>query len=363
MKTRYYGIDFLRIFCMFMIVILHLLGFGGILDNTIPFSASYWSAWFLEIFCYCAVNCFALISGYVMLNSHIQLSKLLELWIQVAFYSIFITAIVFVFSPDTIAFSNIINSILPVTRNQYWYISSYFGMSILVPLLNLAIKHIDKKTFAKILAACFFFGCVLSPISKDPYLLNAGYSTAWLSILYLTGAFIKKYDIIHKCRKRTASILFFSSIMITFLSKMILEYAFRHLSLQELSGNVFVSYTSPTIIISAISLFIFCLKLKFNTTGTKMISLFAPTALSVYLIHTHPLIVSNVLKNFLIGLIGDNFVMLITKILILAFLIWFICSVIDLLRIKLFKLLKIKEFCCYINHFFTSYNPQWISKF
>ena len=50
---------------MFFVVLLHSLGHGGVLKNTIIDSPQYKFAWFLEIFAYCAVDVFALISGYV----------------------------------------------------------------------------------------------------------------------------------------------------------------------------------------------------------------------------------------------------------------------------------------------------------
>lgn len=69
MQERNYGIDFLRIISMFMIVILHILGNGGILASVQIGSSNYHLAWILEIASYCAVNCYALISGYVGIYS------------------------------------------------------------------------------------------------------------------------------------------------------------------------------------------------------------------------------------------------------------------------------------------------------
>ena len=46
---RNYGIDLLRIFAMFMVVVLHCLGQGGILNNATLNSVQYKFAWFMEI--------------------------------------------------------------------------------------------------------------------------------------------------------------------------------------------------------------------------------------------------------------------------------------------------------------------------
>ena len=77
MKERNKGIDILRILSMYMVVILHILSRGsGLLTNLTPPGSVAWNlAWFLEIACYCAVNCFILITGYLMIERPAKLSK------------------------------------------------------------------------------------------------------------------------------------------------------------------------------------------------------------------------------------------------------------------------------------------------
>ena len=74
-KERNLGIDLLRIISMLMIVVLHVLKKGGILENAEVNSAHYYVAWVLEALCIGAVNCYALISGYVGVNSKIKYHK------------------------------------------------------------------------------------------------------------------------------------------------------------------------------------------------------------------------------------------------------------------------------------------------
>lgn len=51
MKTRNYGIDFLRMISMIMIVMLHTLGHGGILRSVSFLSVHYQIAWLLGSDC------------------------------------------------------------------------------------------------------------------------------------------------------------------------------------------------------------------------------------------------------------------------------------------------------------------------
>ena len=68
-KEKNMGIELLRIISMFMVIFLHILNFGINYQGLESFSANWYISWFLEGFCYCAVNIYAMISGYVMLNS------------------------------------------------------------------------------------------------------------------------------------------------------------------------------------------------------------------------------------------------------------------------------------------------------
>ena len=86
-KKRNYGIDLLRMLSMFMIVNLHVLGQGGAMVRIVGDEAGYYAAWFLETCAYCAVDCYGLISGYVGVNGKFRPARLLELWLQVFFYS------------------------------------------------------------------------------------------------------------------------------------------------------------------------------------------------------------------------------------------------------------------------------------
>ena len=61
---RNYGIDLLRIVLMFMVCMLHTLGQGGILKNCGDKTVEKAVFYLLEVICYCAVDAFAVISGY-----------------------------------------------------------------------------------------------------------------------------------------------------------------------------------------------------------------------------------------------------------------------------------------------------------
>lgn len=91
-KNRQANMELLRILSMLMIIVLHCLGKSGILKA----EAGAWNmgvTWFLEALCAGAVNVYILISGYFSVRSVFKIKKIFMLWLQVAFYSVWIYAI------------------------------------------------------------------------------------------------------------------------------------------------------------------------------------------------------------------------------------------------------------------------------
>lgn len=91
------GIDLLRILCMFGVVVFHIFDFG------IGFATegmAMWSAWLLRAMTFGAVECYGMISGYVLWKRKIHVRNWVMLWLQVAFYSLLIWGVFRLFLPQ-----------------------------------------------------------------------------------------------------------------------------------------------------------------------------------------------------------------------------------------------------------------------
>ena len=344
-KNRNYGIDALRIISMFMVVILHSLGHGGILDSVNNFSGKYYISWLTEIAAYCAVNCYALISGYVGINSKYRYSKIISLWIQIIFYTITITSCMAVFRPEIVNCEVWIRAIFPITKSYYWYLTAYFGLFILMPLLNAAVKNLSKKELTRVLTAVIaIFALIPNILQEDPYKLSFGYSMAWLCILYVVGGFIKQYEVFASVDKMKALIIYILCVLITWGSKIIISRITLHTCGEIRYDNTLVQYNSPTIIIAAIALLIFFSKLKFKFTLTKkLIQIFAPASLGVYMLHDNWLIRTCYLLGYAKSFTTSNAIVMMLKVIIAAAMIYLGCSVVEIIRIKLFQILQIDK--------------------
>ena len=82
----------------------------------------------------------------------------------------------------------------------------------------------------------------------------------------------------------------------------------------------------------------------------KVIKIFAPVSFSVYLIHFHPLVKYYILQDHLKFILDYHVVTMLLAFFGIVLAVYFICSLIDLIREILFKKLKIKEKLINLEH-------------
>ena len=332
-KKRFYGIDLARILSMFMVVILHILGQGGILKVLSPDRpAAYFAAWWLEAASFGAVNCFAMISGFVGVNGKHKPSRLIGLWLQTVFYTLVITLCFFVFRPSLVAWKEWRCALFPVTAKQYWYVTAYFLLFLLMPMLNAGMRKITRRSSAILLAA-LTVGVVLLPylLGTDPYKLGGDYSPLWLIVLYPFGAHFRRFGFPKALDGKGRSLcIFLLCAAATVAGKAIPAIPSLY------------NYHSPTVLIGSVALFSFFVHTDPRGKISKpLISFFAPTALAVYIIHSHPLLWKYCWKGRTALFAADSAPLMILKVLGLAAAVFLVCAVIERIRMRLFRLLRI----------------------
>ena len=338
--TRNYGIDLLKIVSMLMVIILHILGHGGMLKKVPFLSAKYEMLWLLEISCFCAVNCYALASGYVGCCSRYRYSNLILLWLRVLFYTIIITTIFFMVLPSMNTSETWVNAFFPVSMVQYWYFSAYVLLFFFIPFLNIVIKTLSKKQMEISLGFLFVLFSVLPSIfKKDIFIIVKGYSGLWLIFLYLVGGYLRKYHPLKKIEKVSLISRYLGLIFLTWLVKFCEEFFTQ----RSFSDDYLVTYNSLTIAISSVFLLCFFERLKLSLKVIKVIKIFAPAVFSVYLIHVHPLIWKYVWHNAFLFLTDYPLPLMLISIIVIACIVFLVCCIIDFIREILFKQLCLKD--------------------
>lgn len=342
-QKRDYGIDLLRIVATYMIIILHILGVGGIIYTIDNSSRVYVMSWGLEFFAYCAVNCYALISGYVGLKSKFRFFNILNLWCQVVVTSGIITLIGW-FLGVNIGLRNMLEVFVPVIAKTYWYFTAYVGLFLLTPFLNRLIETLDKKTAKYLLLTLFVLFSVL-PIfgDSDMFYVNYGYSAAWLIILYLAGAIIKKFFADTNISRKFWLVMYVAAVLITLISKLGIEYLLTKSPNFMYDSNFLMNYNSPTMVLAAVSLLYVFANLKVKKME-KIIRLLAPFTFGIYIIHTHPIVWDYILANRFEGFVNYGPIALVLLVLGTAIFILIICVVLEYIRQKYLLCLKFRTY-------------------
>lgn len=338
-SNRNYGIDLLRLVSMFLVVILHVLGQGGVLSAA--HGVQYAVSWFLEITAYCAVNCYAIISGFVgyrEVETKYHYAKYLSFWIPVFTYSFGISLCAYLLKPGSIGLGKLLTSALPVTTSKYWYVNAYTGLFFIIPWLNKFVRSCSKRElnqFALISFLLFSFYATFAGVFSDVFKFGGGYSFVWLTILYLIGAWMKKCDISAKLKKTTWNALLSICIFLTWVWK---------ISIPAGSVNsLLVSYTSPTIVTVAICLVAIFSAVQPQKRLLSFVKVFSPAAFGVYIIHVHWIIWGHYLAGAFAWIATTPAWVLPFEVLGSVAAIFVICISIERIRISMFKLLRINQ--------------------
>ncbi len=285
---RIIGLDLLRILSMLMVILLHILGQGGILDGTVSGSRHYYLAWAMECVCYCAVDCYGLLSGYVSAaRRRYRHSKIVLLWLEVVFYSVAYACVFRLISHEYAGKRELLNALFPVMRRQYWYFTAFFALSLLAPVIHGGMRSITARTARLAAALLFLVFCVLPAIfCTDPFHLRGGYSALWLIVLYALGLLLNKGGILKRIAPGWLAAAFFLCTALTFLLTVVFP-----VSIPRLGTISPLNYTSPTVLLSAVSLLFLLRRLEVRASRLRrLLSRLSGASFGVYILHTNPLV-------------------------------------------------------------------------
>lgn len=343
-SKRKSNFELLRIISMFLIVVSHVTWEGNFSfsDKSRIFgNASIQSLW---MFGQIGVISFTLISAYFLSKKkNINKKSILKITNITWFWS-WITLVVFcLFFSKYVNLSSIIKSIFPIFFGTYWYITAYLVLYIISPYLNIVIEKLEKREFQFFLLIILVSLSVIPTISRVSALNSPsnGATIFSLIIVYFIGGYIRKYsdDFSLKNVKLYLWVLIFCIIAI-FILQIGLNIAYKagifDITIRDKYG-VFMRTNSPLEIGAGTALFLIFKNIKLNYS--KIINYVANSMLSVYIIHTNPLIMKIIWgKIFEVRMFENSAYIVLIEVLI-AIIVFSMCVVIDITRENVMKIL------------------------
>ncbi|MBR5951228.1 MAG: acyltransferase [Actinomycetaceae bacterium] len=330
--TRNWGIDLLRLVSMRFVVILHMLRHNGFLK--LPTDTSqYAAAWFLEIMAMCAVDIFAIVSGYVTYRDtprKFKLSSYLNLWLQVTFYTVLFMIIGHLVYPDVLPAKRILLSFFPVSTNQYWYFTAYTALFFIMPILDAGVRNISVQSARRIFLA-FLVAFMIVPQFADSIGIGTGYNFAWLAILYMVGGIMKKANIGANVKAPVSALMIIVPTTVTWLLK-----------INGILGTP--QYAAVPVFLSAIFWILLVSRLNFGATWVRFIKWAAPTSFAIYILNMHPAVMYTIYNPLSISEFTKSSPAIVVLVVIGASLAFVAAAIlIDRVRIRLFNLLHVPQ--------------------
>lgn len=336
---RNYGIDLLRLFAMFMIVCWHIIDHGGVLIAAQEAGTdAYTAVWFVRIICMCAVDCFAIITGYVSYGSRYRYGRYFKTWVQVSFISLSISVLFFVLY-RSIGLGTVLFSALPVFSGKYWYFTAYTGVYLLMPIINAFAEKTELKQFNRHFLIMVVGLFIYSPFSQYMFgsellKFGGGYSIPWLAFLYLMGIWLKRNPI-----RKIKTVYIVLMLCISIGGGMLLRIYDNGM----ISGIV-LKYEGTLVVSQALAWFCLFERAKLPHFIKRIVIIFAPSAFSVYLIHDNPIIRETFIENHFSWIVVDSTLFTVSRLVGVAFVIFGLCLCLDfIIRRPIFKALNVSR--------------------
>ena len=300
---RHMGIELLRIVATGMIVLHHLLAHGGLLAVFPSPGPTDAAMRLLNAFAYCAVNLYGLISGYGS-SGRFRPARLIGLWVQAWFTGVVLTA---------------------------------------SPALRAAVERLSRRQLTLTLLGCAVL-FTLTPSAAESLSLSGGYHAGWLCVLYLLGAWLRRYG--SPARSNWKPLLCFFLCVGIAGGWQIAALLLKARGIAPLmDGDQLLHYNSPLMLLASLALFRWFLRLHPSGHLERFIRWAAPLTLGVYLIHDQP-----VFRRVFIVLRLTGFSGLPTLLILPAlFSVWLVVfagsAALEWLRVRLFALCRVDRLC------------------
>lgn len=300
MKKREPSFDMLRIIAMMMIICLHYLVKGNLLMPVAQdLSGKNLILWLIEALCICAVNVYILLSGYLLVDASWKPGKVFCLLGTVYYYLLLIPVLLWVtgsLGDVNISLYGLLEYVFPVASEQYWFMTSYILMYLLMPVLSNGLRQMTKRQLEWMIGFLLFFfsvekSCLPIAISSD----HAGYDFGWFLVLFTIAAYCRLYGIpfLQKKKGRNGLILYLISVLliwgISITAAVLGEYT--GIAFFKKYTDIPYHYNYLLCLSAALGLFYYIKEKQFSYEPfAKGVCAVGPLTLGVYLLHEHPML-------------------------------------------------------------------------
>lgn len=327
-KERQSNIEALRITAMLMIVCLHIMNHGGLLDAVTPNSLNYFVFWTLNTFCVVSVNVYVLISGYFLIDSQFSLKRLCAIVLEVLFYSVGLYVLFVLCGQVPLSLKGLVLALVPV--KEYWFARVYVGLYCLTPVLNTCLQRLSRREWQMLIAVELLLFSLFVPAT---FLSISGGGIVWFVTLYTIAGYIRTQ---YSPRIQTPAKKYFGKYVLLMVMCAVLTLILKGAGLPL--SDIFLRYNSLFILCGAVFLFLGFLQLPSpcGRVGSAL-TLIGGCTFGVYLLHDNSYGRVFLWKDLLHTAQMANYPVAIGLVLLIVCGVFISCALLDWVRGCLFR--------------------------
>lgn len=339
-QERNSSIELLRIILMIMIVFHHFAVHGEFIWHSNEITIPHFWYNFIAMGGKIGVNIFILISGYFLIGEKtFNYKKIIQLYIKVLFYSILIYFLFCGFGLYNFSTRSLIKTFLPISFEEWGFVSTYFILYILHPYINKLLNSFDQRTYKIFLVISVVIWSILPTFTSKKC---QGNDLLWYMTLYSIAGYERKFGINKKYNNtKQYFVIWIICLIMTYATSVIFMFMGVKWGFFAKYITYFYSQESIFVLLTSVSLFLLFKSLKVKQS--VVINKIASATFGVYLIHDNYII-----RNFLWTKLFKNYmyqtsnVLIIYSIIVVIF-IYVVCTILELIQQKI-----IEKRCNYI---------------
>ena len=280
------------------------------------------------------INCFVLITGYFMCTSEITKKKFFKLLGERYFYAVTIWCLFFFTGYEEFSVIEFLKMIFPFFTVADNFTVCFLLFYLLIPFLNKLIHALTEKEHFLLMAWCISVYVILPSFMLANVTFN--YIT-WFCVIYLIAAFIRLYPRRWFDDKKLTGTLMVGFLLLSWFSVIGIAKIRRIIGIDLGVGYFFVSDSNKVLALATgISAFLFFKNLRIGYSRT--INTVAASTFGVLLIHAN----SDTMRRWIWKDICNNVGVyqegnIIIHAIVSVAVIYAVCTIIDMLRIRLIE--------------------------
>lgn len=275
------NIELLRIVAMVMIVASHFAIHGGFKYEDEISLNSVWITFFGSGG-KLGVDIFLLISGYFSVTSkRFRYSRVIRLWLQGFFYAVGIYLVLILTKAVKFKTVDFLLNFIPVSAQIWWFLTCFFIITLLSPLLNRMVRSLSQSTFKKALAVMTVFWILMYTVLN----LN-GFANELVSMFYMysIGAYIRLW----RDEKKNRPVVCILSAIVIMLLSCGLTIGMKQIVTEDYKRFVANYFGSTSLFVAAAAVLLFIGFKNIRMGEIKWLNAIAAATFGVYLIHEDP---------------------------------------------------------------------------